>query len=207
MLVSEILSAVRPAYCDTWEGVFEYFNNDSHENKRLEELKEELTHNELREGGWLSWDEEDARYSLTNGTHRFAAAVALGWEDFPVEVEVEIKTPEPTSYISTEVLIATTLTDVEECDALMYCAGSSLSFALNSETWVECGLVSSRGTRLGQEFTFDFDLIPDAFEEEFALKILQRVSCCLREDAIEYYTVARQHSYNKSFWRNKLIRS
>lgn len=210
MLVSEILATVRPAYCDSWDGVFEMFKNDPHEWRRIEELMAEIKAGALREPGRIDVrepDEDDPEDNETyqylgNGTHRFAAFVELGMEDFPVEYE-DRSAPITDSYTMTEVALYIKkefLSQDRYEDPIMDCFCSSLSFKVNDEVWAEMGGAFSTGSGVGVKFELSFHELPVEVLPEFARKFLARIACCVKPEMIDSMEVGNITHYEPVFW-------
>lgn len=209
MLVSEILENIRPAYCDSWEEVFDSFKKDPHEWRRIEELMEEIRSGKLREPGRIDTyepdeDDEDkeAYQYLGNGTHRFAAHVELGLEDYPVVFE---DTSPPIEYFYTmtevEIWIKREFLDADPHeDRIMDCFCSSLSFKVNENCWAEMGSCGSTGTGTGLRYNLGFNTMPAEHLSEFATKFLDRISCCVTPNMIDYFSVGNMTHYEPKFW-------
>ena len=194
--VEEILAEVKPAYCDTWEGVFSHFRSTPHEWARVEALMAELTERGQEEPGALYRDEETEELYLGNGTHRFAATVELGLPTYPVTIDQ--KSEEIGDfYRMTEVeLMFESKLSEEQADKFFDCATSSLSFRLSEDCWAEAGGFSSSN----RTYSISFFAVPEEHLQELARQVLKRMSCCIELEDIAYFSVAQTTHYEPSFW-------
>lgn len=217
MLVSEILETVRPAYCETWPEVFEHFRTTPHEWRRVEELMAEIHELGQEEPGRIDFrcrdhngpEGQEEYYYLGNGTHRFAATVELGLEDFPVIYE-EASEPVGDLYRMTEVEIwvksrdRTEADDASELDDARWdCLDSSAHFRVAPGVWAECGGVGTQGIRSGVIYSLSFYSIPDEHFEVFLRKLLARISCCVTPDDISDFTIKQATHFQPQWWRGK----
>lgn len=213
MLVSEILATVRPAYCDTWDQVFEYFRTTPHEWRRVEELMEEIKVRGLIEPGRLDFHEsfpgdedflanEEEYYYLGNGTHRFAAAVQLGLEDFPVTREQEAPVTDRYSFTEVELWIKREFLspDRDGEDPIEECLTSSTSFRVNERVWAEAGGWSSTPVGPGRSYSLSFITLPHEELEAFAQAFVERIGCCIKPPMIDYLSVGNVTHYEPDFW-------
>ena len=217
MLVSEILETVRPAYCGTWDKVFEYFRSTPHEWRRVEELMAEIHELGQEEPGRIDFherDEDDPEdqeeyYYLGNGTHRFAATVELGLEDYPVVYE-EKSEGLGDFYQMTEVELwvkSRPLNDADEAseldDARLDCLDSSAHFRVAPGVWAECGGAGSQGIRSGIIYKLSFYPIPDEHLQHFLRTLLDRISCCVGPEDITDITINQATHFQPQWWGGK----
>lgn len=214
MLVSEILKTIRPAYCNSWDEVFTSFRDDPHEWRRVQELMGEIKDRGISQPGRIDFherDEEDSDdledyYYLGNGTHRFAAHVELGLDEFPVVFGDSSGDDETTSYTNTEVkfsFLSEKFTH-EVRDKVFDCIGSSVNFRVNDEAWAEYCMMSGTGSGSLYEVTLMLYPISESLHNEFLKKLLSRITCCVPRDALEYLSIGNVTEIHESFWADSL---
>lgn len=201
MLVSKILSDVRPAHGGTWDAVIENLMSDPHERRRIDVLKAEIQERGQIEPGIVlmyELDEDDPEgmepyLFLADGTHRFVATVALGLEDYPVIEGYPKSDDSQPYYLSTEVIFW--IDKGYDADKIMDCLMSSLSFRLDDDYWVTCEGLDARTSKNYDEHTVYFTHIPDNKLDAFVAKFFEHTACCLPREAIQDFKVSQARNY------------
>lgn len=206
MPVAKILDEVKPAYLDSWEAVFAYFDTDPHEKRRVDELVAELRLHGQASPGRIELiepdeDEDFEPYTiLGNGTHRFAATVRLGLDSFLVESEQGHEEEDYYTVTEVELWVGKDYLTEDFIDKLDSCFCSSLSFRVGDE-WAEMEFASSTSIGAGREWRLSFPCLSESTLDAFVKTFLARTACCLPAEAIENLTVGNVRHYDEAYWR------
>jgi len=87
-------------------------------------------------------------------------------------------------------------------DAFMDCFSSSLSFRVTEDAWAEMGGCSSTVVGVGRSYSLSFYKLPNSALEAFPGKLLERISCCVKPEMIDYLSVAQTTHYEPKFWES-----